>query len=139
MRRSEAYKVKQKRLLLIDDEEEFSSDLVFLLDGPYQIVCASGSNEAIELLEKEKTDLVILDLHMPSFYAEEDAWEGVELLRLIRKKWGGSGRGGIPVIILSKMVSEEARRECEKLEADALLAKPPEIEELKEKIGELLK
>ena len=64
------------RILLIDDDEEFTDDLIFLLDGPYQVVAAHESKKAVELLEKEEFDLVILDIEMPAFYADEDEKEG---------------------------------------------------------------
>ncbi len=134
MRSQTETKLRSKKILLIDDDREFSNDLAFLLDGAYQIVTVSESKESIELLEKQEFDLVILDLKMPCFLAEEDEMEGIELLRMIRQKWGAQ----IPVIILSKMDTQQNRRKCEDLKADEFLAKPPEIDILKKKIDELL-
>lgn len=130
--------VQNKRILIVDDDKEFSGDLSFLLDGPYQIVSVSESKKAIQLLEKEKFDLVILDLKMPCFYGNEDETEGIEVLRIIRQKWGALRGVRIPVIILSKMDHQENQRKCVELEADEFFAKPPDIQALKKRIDECL-
>ena len=123
------------RILMIDDDEEFTEDLKFLLDGPYQIVAVNESNKGIELLEKEKFDLVILDLVMPAFYADQDEKEGTEVLTMIKNKW----RNTIPTIILTQMNKLNVIDTCHTLGADAFFIKPPVIEELKEKINKLIK
>jgi CheY-like chemotaxis protein len=130
--------VRHKRILLIDDDEKFSDDLSFLIDSSYQIVSASGSKRGIELLEKERFDLVILDLNMPASYADEDDMEGIEVLRIIRQKWGTLRGSRIPVIIVSKMATPENRSRCEALGADAFFAKPPDIDDLKEMMERLV-
>jgi CheY-like chemotaxis protein len=67
-------KIKSRRVLLVDDDDEFSRDLSFMLDGSYLIVSASESKRTIELMEKEKFDLVILDMKIPAFYANVVKW-----------------------------------------------------------------
>lgn len=129
---------KHRKVLLIDDDQEFLTDLSFMLGGAYQVVTATGGKEGIELLERDGADLVILDLNMPSFYGEDDATEGVAVLRTIRGKRGALRGARIPVVILSKAITNEARRECEQLQADAFFAKPPGIQELRSRIDELL-
>ena len=74
------------KILLIDDDEEFTNDLSFLLNGSYQFVAVTNGKKGIELLEKEKFNLVVLDIVMPAFYAEGDEKEGIEVLQLIKKR-----------------------------------------------------
>jgi CheY-like chemotaxis protein len=121
------------KILLIDDDEEFTDDLIFLLDGPYQIVAVHESNKAIELLEKEEFDLVMLDIEMPAFYADDDEREGIEVLKLIQKNLS------IKVFVITKLDTTEIKRICRKLEADEILIKPFDIAILKKKINELVR
>ena len=121
------------RILLIDDDEEFTDDLIFLLDGPYQIVAVHESNKGVELLESEKFDLVMLDMAMPAYYSDNDETEGIEVLKIIRKNCS------IKVIVITKLDTTKMKRICRKLEADEILIKPFDIAILKKKINELVR
>ena len=127
-----------KRILIIDDDEKFADDLKFLLNNSFQFFVASESRKGIELFEKENFDLVILDLAMPAFFAEEDEMEGVEVLRIMKSKWEANKKMMIPVIILSRMATPENKRLCFELQAKAFFSKPPRVQDLRKKIDELL-
>ena len=120
------------KILLIDDDEEFTNDLAFLLNGSYKFVAVTKGKKGIELLEKEKFDLVVLDLVMPAFYAEEDEKEGIEVLQLIKKSVS------IPVIVLTKMNKPGIRKICLDLGVDAFLTKHMSMQVLKKKIDKLI-
>ena len=122
----------------LDDDRDFSGDLSFLLDGPYRFLSAYRSRQGIEILERERVDLVILDLHMPSDFAEEDDDEGIEVLKIIRSRWGSEEGKRIPVIILTKTDAEKNRTRCREFLADAFFRKPPEISALGLTIRRLL-
>ncbi len=125
---------RTKKILIIDDEEEFLNDLTFLLDGPYQLITAPGSQEGLRLLRKTSPDLIILDIHMPAYLAQSDEDEGIELLRKLKTgRWSK-----IPVIILTKFDIEEVKGKCSDFRIEAYFRKPPKVAELKERIGELL-
>ena len=81
-------KLISQKILVIDDDEKFTDDLQFLLKGPYRFTTVTESKRGIELLQKEKFDLVILDMMMPAFFAEEDEMEGVEVLRMMKSNSG---------------------------------------------------
>lgn len=132
------FTVKHPKILIIDDDEQFSKDLSFLMHGRFRFVVATESKKGVEFLKKEKFDLVILDLVMPAHYAEEDEDEGIEVLRLIREHWVTECEYKIPVIVLTKVDTERNKKICLKLSADAFLVKPPDIEELKKEINEIL-
>lgn len=61
-----------KRLVYIEDEPEMI-DLVRLILGRrgFTVVGASGGEEGIELIRREKPDMVLLDLMMPDM----DGWD----------------------------------------------------------------
>jgi DNA-binding response OmpR family regulator len=56
-----------KKILVIDDEPHIVKYLtIFLQDCGYETCSASNGEEAFEVLQKEKPDLVTLDLQMPN-------------------------------------------------------------------------
>jgi signal transduction histidine kinase/CheY-like chemotaxis protein len=72
-------KVKEiKTILIVDDEEAEIMGLEAMLREHYQILTARDGQEAMDVLETEKPDLIILDLIMP-------VMDGFEFL-LLRKK-----------------------------------------------------
>lgn len=56
-----------KKILVVDDEAHLVKYLTtFLEDSGYDTCSASNGEEALEVLKKEKPDLVTLDLQMPN-------------------------------------------------------------------------
>lgn len=56
-----------KKILVVDDEPQIVKYLtVFLQDCGYETCSAANGEEALEVLRKEKPDLVTLDLQMPN-------------------------------------------------------------------------
>lgn len=67
-----------KRVLYIEDEQEMI-DLVRLILSRkgYEVMGANGGREGLELVERERPDLVLLDLMMPDM----DGWDVYQQLR----------------------------------------------------------
>jgi CheY-like chemotaxis protein len=116
----------RKKILIAEDEEL----LRFLYekeleDAGYEVVAVNNGREALHQLEKAKPDLVILDIAMPEM-------DGLEALRRIKEK-----RNGIPVVLHTShpgyLSSAKTRA------ADAFILKSIDLEELKEKVRQLLK
>jgi len=65
-----------KRVLIVDDEPDVVSYLEMLLhDSGYETMAAGDGNEALEMVRRERPDLVTLDISMPEasgtrFYKE---------------------------------------------------------------------
>ena len=81
-----------KKILVVDDEKdivEFMSS--FLEDNGYQVNSAGNGVDAMESIEKDRPDLILLDLQMP----EET---GTGLYRKLRNK---KELRDIPIIIVS--------------------------------------
>lgn len=69
-----------KKILIADDDEIFSMILKDKLINEGFILCvAKNGEEAVELAEKEKPDLILLDIMMPKM-------TGVEAGKIIREK-----------------------------------------------------
>ena len=107
------------KLLIVDDEidiREFAKS--FFKKRDIEVLTASGGNEAFEIVQNEKPDLVLLDIRM-------EEMTGVELLKKLRN--GGSD---IKVIMVSGVEEEEAVRESMSLGVIGYIHKPLILDEL---------
>ena len=97
------------KILVIDDDPVIVKYLVTLFsDNGYEAVSATDGAEGFEMLEKEKPDLITLDLQMP------DEW-GPRFYRKLSK----SEFKDVPVIVVSGMAGQHAIRK-----AAAYIGKP---------------
>ncbi len=83
--RAEA-RLERLKLLVVDDEEDARSLLEEILSECGALVmCASGAQEALDLLEEFRPDVLISDVGMP----EVDGFELIEQLRRLPPEQGG--------------------------------------------------
>ncbi|MGH8352719.1 MAG: HD domain-containing phosphohydrolase [Pseudomonas sp.] len=70
-------------LLLVDDEENILKSLRRVLRGePYSLLTADGGEQALQVLQEQRVDLVISDARMPGM-------DGASLLAEVQKRWPG--------------------------------------------------
>ncbi len=113
------------RLLIVDDEE--SIRLLYqqeFMDEGYDVLLASSGEEALEILEKEPVDLVILDIRMKEM-------SGLEALQHIVKE-----KKNLPVILCSAYSSYQD--DFSSWLADAYVIKSSDLTELKDEVKRLL-
>ena len=65
-------------LLVVDDELGARQSLEVILEDDYRVLSAVNGREALEILQKEAIDLVLLDLNMPDM-------DGLEVLQKIKE------------------------------------------------------
>jgi len=107
------------RVLLVDDESQFVEALAERLQlRGFEALVANDGPAALDLIEKDRLQLVVLDLRMPEM-------DGLEVLRRIKEKWPKT-----QVIIATGHGDEEDRRKCLELGAFAFLSKPVNIIQL---------
>ncbi|MFC1587698.1 response regulator [Planctomycetota bacterium] len=83
---------KGKKILIVEDEQDARRYLSTLLqDNGYTTILAKGGNEGMELVRKEKPDLITLDINMP---------EGTGT-RMLRNLTDDPDAANIPVVIVS--------------------------------------
>ncbi|VYU38877.1 response regulator [Clostridium tertium] len=81
--------MSNERILIVDDEKEIRDLVDIYLKGEgYETLKAENGEEALKLLEKEKVDLIILDIMMPKV-------NGIEACLKIREE------REMPIIMLS--------------------------------------
>ncbi len=113
------------KILLIDDEEEFSSTLAERLDiRGYETKTALSGEAGLELIINEGFDIAVLDLMMPGM-------SGIDTLRRIKSY---SVAPDLPVILLTGHGSTKEGMEGMRLGAFDYLMKPLDINELIQKI-----
>ncbi|UCC77449.1 MAG: response regulator transcription factor [Anaerolineales bacterium] len=106
------------RILVVDDDPPSVKMISFLLrEEGYEVVSADNGESALELLDREAPELVILDVMMPHL-------DGFEVCRRIRQKQD------VPVIFLSARGETVDKVAGLELGADDYLAKPFEPSEL---------
>ena len=90
-----------QKIAIIEDEAAIRRMYAFKLKyANFTIVEAGDGEEGLIMVEKERPDLILLDLRMPRMTGEE-------MLRELRgKDWGES----IPVVILTNISRDEAPR-----------------------------
>ena len=107
-----------KTILLVDDEQ-MMLDLLSLYLSPigYNCIKKESALEAINYLDSNRVDLILLDVMMP----EMDGWEACEK---IRKNWD------TPIIMLTAMSEQTDIVKGLKSGADDYISKPFDDEEL---------
>ncbi len=116
-------------ILVADDNATNRAVLGKMLErAGFTATMVENGDEALDALEKDQYDAVLLDRNMP-------VMGGVEAVRALRALEAGQTR--TPVIILSADVTEEARQEALVNGADAYLTKPIQAARLLDAIVKL--
>jgi two-component system sensor histidine kinase/response regulator len=111
------------RILLAEDNLVNQRLAVKLLEKRgHSVVLAKDGREALDLLEHETFDLVLMDVQMPVL-------SGLEAAALIREKEKTSGEH-IRIIALTANAMSGDREKCLAAGMDAYLSKPIRVEEL---------
>jgi DNA-binding response OmpR family regulator len=110
--------MKRFRILIVDDEQRIINFLSSKLRASgYEVLTASNGVEALEQVQAQEPDLVVLDVLMPKM----DGFETMKNLRIF---------SSVPVIILSARGTNSDKIKGLDLGADDYLAKPFSPDEL---------
>ncbi|QGF39651.1 response regulator [Limosilactobacillus gastricus] len=101
-----------KKILVVDDEKPISDIIKFNLEKEgYEVVVAFDGEEALEKVESEKPDLLVLDLMLPKV-------DGLEVAKQVRAKYT------TPIIMATAKDSELDKVLGLELGADDYVTKP---------------
>jgi DNA-binding NtrC family response regulator len=116
-----------KTILIVDDEPAARYGLRRALEAKYRIAEAESAEEAREALPREEPDLVLLDVVLPG-------QDGLSFLKWMREQ--GSE---VPVLMVSALDTAKTAVEALRLGAADYLVKGFELEELRQRVANLLK
>ncbi len=104
---------RPKRILIVDDEKPLcrALELKFTNAG-FEVVTAADGVEALDILNKQSFNIVLLDLVMP----KKNGFEVLEELKAKGKK--------LPIIVLSNLSQDEDIKRARELGAIDYLVKP---------------
>lgn len=104
-----------KTILIVEDDNDIHNLIKEILEKEhYKIVDAYSGTEAVMIIEKEKIDLILLDLMLPGL-------NGEEIIKRIKE---------IPIIVISAKISAEDKVNVLLNGANDFLTKPFNSEEL---------
>ncbi|MEG3147942.1 response regulator [Sphingomonas sp. RT2P30] len=118
-----------REILVVDDLETNRSLLQQALEAQgFRVREAKDGLEALEMIERARPDLIVMDVKMP-------VMDGLEALRRLRLR---PGLRQLPVIAVSANPSAELEAAARRAGADRLLPKPIDLSRLDEVIAQLL-
>lgn len=119
-----------KKILIIDDEKDFGFFIKQNLElvGGYSVMVTTGGKDGIAAAQRNKPDLILLDVIMPQM-------SGFEVLQALKDN---TTTTMIPVIMLTAVDTDEAKEKALGLYNEDYIVKPVAISELKAKIDAVL-
>ena len=106
------------RILVVDDEPNILGTLAPLLRSRgYEVLTAMNGRAAVETAERDKPDLIVLDLGLPDI-------DGIEVCRMVRESQS------VPIVVLSARGMEEDKVRALDIGANDYVTKPFGTEEL---------
>ena len=118
----------QKKLLIVDDVQMNIEILLAILLADYEISTALNGEDALEMLKRERPDLIMLDVIMPGM-------NGFEVCKMLKSD---VNLKDIPVVFLSALNEEKEHQEGLALGAIDFIDKPFDINEIKLKVKNIL-
>lgn len=122
-------------ILVVDDDPDILDSITAVLETqPYRLATARDGKKCMELIAREKPDLLILDLLMPRM----DGW-GV-----IREMRNDPQYADVPIMVLTTVVEDASRRRYEletglAMDVQDYVQKPVTPAELLRRVRALLK
>lgn len=109
-----------RNILIVDDSDELTNVIAdFLGMFGYCVYTARDGIDALQWLEKQTMDLVVSDIHMPRM-------DGYTLMTEIKTRYPDT-----PIILITGFGVSEAKKMAFEKGADAFVAKPFHLKDLK--------
>ena len=122
--------VNQKKILIIDDEEDIQKLLkIRLQQENFNVAVAEDGDVGIKMAEQELPDMILLDIMMPRM-------DGYTCLKEIRKL---PKTRDIPVLMLSGKEEEKVKDLFAFQKISGYIEKPFELDNLISKVKDILK
>lgn len=116
------------KILVVDDDKNIRKLMTVVLSNEgFAVLSASDGKKALEIMDKEMVDMVIVDIMMPNL----NGYEFTETVRAVNDK--------LPIIMLSAKQLAEDRKKAFVAGIDDFMVKPVDTEELVLHIRALLR
>ncbi len=118
----------KRTIMLIDDSS--TNNILYesiLLDEGYEVIICEDAKIALNRLQKDIPDLIILDLMMP----------GIDGFHFLEKKKGIPNVTNVPVVMLTARMDRESERKAYELGVVGYMVKPVGISEITEKLKKI--
>lgn len=104
-----------RRVLIVEDEPHIVELLSFILDVEgFEVAAATDGEAAMQTLQRDRPDVVVLDLMLPRK-------NGFEVLKQIK---ADPQLKSIPIIVLTAKGQAQDRRLAEEMGVDSFMTKP---------------
>lgn len=121
---------RRYQILVAEDNPTNQRVIVGILErAGHRIRVVDNGEQALDILENERFDIIVMDLNMPEL-------GGLDAARAYR--FIDPAAMEVPIIMLSADVTSEAMKECEDAGIDAFLPKPVEARKLLDTIASLV-
>ena len=115
------------RILIVEDNLDLLYTMSELLSEEHEVMTTDLGETALEMVMKDRPDLVMLDIQLPGI-------DGLETGRRIK-----GSIGPVPILVLSALAqNEDTRHILESGCCDAYLSKPAPLAKIRAKVEELL-
>jgi len=111
-----------KILIAEDVEENLMLAKIRLTRKGHTVIEARNGHEAVAAFEREKPDIVLMDVHMPEM-------DGLEAARRIREMEGNTAEP-VPILALTASVMKQEQKICMEAGMSAVIGKPVSFDEL---------
>ena len=119
----------QKKILIVDDEPNIVMSLEYAFKKKdFEVFIARDGTEALDISDREKPDLILLDIMMPEM-------DGYETLKRVRDN---KDLSHTKVVFLSAKSKEKDVEKGLKMGADSYMTKPFSIKKIISDIEDLL-
>jgi CheY-like chemotaxis protein len=120
--------MRNMKVLMVEDDQSLINlfESYFLKASDYKLYVALTGEEALKILETQKPDAVLLDMQLPGI-------KGTQILKIIREKYAST-----KVLVITSYDSQ-VKDVVAKLGVDGFFPKPPVLNEIKERLDEVLK
>jgi len=121
---------EEKLIIIVDDEPDIVDTITeYFTNQDFRVKGAANSQELFSLLNRNKPDLIILDLTLPGMH-------GLEVCRSLRQD---DKYSSIPIIILSANREENDKVSGLDIGADDYMVKPFSLKELEARIKAVMR
>ena len=114
---------RRKTVLIIDDDEGMRDTLSAVLKGDYRLLKAATGEAALQIMEKEDVDLMMLDVRLPGI-------DGFQVLKIVKENYAY-----VEVIVISALKELDAAVEAMRHGAYHYISKDFDAENVRTLVG----